>query len=100
MSVIVDFKTSSFEVDFGSLVYLCDASTYSMTVTLPDISTDSSWNGTHFYVKRVDTVTAKSVTLDCYGSQTLDGDLSRTLAPNESYHIMAYDGSWLILSKQ
>jgi hypothetical protein len=98
MSVTVDLKTSSFEPDFGSMVYLCDASTYSMTISLPDVSGDSSWNGTHCYIKRIDDVVAKSVTIDCYDNQMIDGQYSLSLTPNYSVHIMAYNGGWLVLS--
>ena len=100
MSLSIEKFTSSFEVDFGYTVYLIDATNSSITVSLPDVSGNSAYNGSHFYVKRIDTNNTKTVLIDPYSSQTIDGvSASHSMALHASVHLVCWEGAWLILSQ-
>lgn len=99
MSLSIEKFTSSFEVDFGYTCYLIDASNSSITVSLPDISGNSAYNGSHFYVKRIDTNNTKTVLVDPYSTQTIDGtSASYDVALYAHIHLVAWDGAWYILN--
>lgn len=96
MSLSIEKFTSSFEVDFGYTVYLIDATNQSVVVSLPNVSNkNGAFDGTHLYVKRYDTNGSKTVSVDPYGSQTIDGS-SKTvsLEYNQTIHLVCYDGNW------
>lgn len=82
--------------DVNSVV-LADASSGSVTITLPDVSAPT--DGINFMIKRVDTTLLVSVTIVGHnGSQTIDGSASVTTAKGSPHQIVSSAGKWYVLS--
>lgn len=72
--------------------YLIDATSGSITLTFPDASTQ---DGQSCYVKRVDTASGNTVTLDTgVLGQTIDGTTSVSLNPGDSRFVVSGNGNW------
>jgi hypothetical protein len=53
--------------------------------------------GKEYYIKRVDTGSSYSVVIDGYGSETIDGALSKTLTNNyEAVLIISNNSNWFV----
>jgi len=73
---------------------IADASSSSITVTLPDPSNTRR----HIIVKKVDS-SGNAITINPYNTETIDGSSSYTLTSQYQYVILTTDGSdWYIIS--
>lgn len=74
--------------------YLCDATSGSLTVTLPAAG---AYKGQRFYIKKVD-ATANTVTIDGDGSETIDGAATAVIAVPMTCLTVVSDGSnwWIV----
>ena len=76
-------------------IVLADASSNNVTITLPLASGAS---GRTFYVKRLDGSGSYTVTIDCSGSDTVDGETSITIPDQWAVMGLVSNGSnWFIL---
>ncbi len=66
----------SISISDGYYVYLINCSSNDVTITLPDISL---YDGVGLLFIRTDTNTSYTATISAYGSQTIDGNASKTL---------------------
>lgn len=79
--------TTSTTLDIGFDVYIVDATSGNITVTLPSITAD----GLQYKIKRIDN-NSNRVTIT--GSQTIDGLVSIQLFPQNSIEIHSIDTVW------
>ena len=74
-------------------VMLVDATSVSITITLPDIS--APVDGINYYIKRTDTTALKTVTVVGFsGSQLIDGLTSILSTKLNPRHIVSSGGNW------
>lgn len=86
--------TSSADIDVGFNVYLIDASTSSVALQFPDIST---LPGTAMWFKRIDSNVANIVTLIVFDSQLMDGATHKELLPNQSIYVLFSDTAKIVV---
>ena len=91
-TVYITAATETQTVDPGYSIYLIDATSGNITLTLPDINSDGLW----FLFRRIDTINANSVTIQGYSSgQTIDGLANFVLTPSAQEAATAsYGGVW------
>jgi hypothetical protein len=88
-------KTSSYTVGSSDTVVFADATSASVTVTLPAAS---GLAGYRFYIKRIDASSSNTVTIARSGSDTIDGMTSFTLDQQYTAIGVVSNGSlWYIL---
>jgi hypothetical protein len=88
-------KTSSYTVSSSDTVVFADATSASVTVTLPAAS---GLAGYRFYIKRIDASSSNTVTIARSGSDTIDGMTSFTLDQQYTAIGVVSNGSlWYIL---
>ncbi len=86
--------TASYTVLMGDYAILCDASSAALTVTLPSALGVRSQV---FHIKKVDS-SGHSVTIVCYGSETLDGLASQSTSTQyESISVVSDGANWYIV---
>lgn len=92
--VTEDYKLDVSDVD---CVVLADASSNSITITLPDIS--SPTDGINFRMKRIDTTLLNTVTIVGYDeTQLIDGAASLLATKVNPVEIVSYAGQWYVIS--
>lgn len=85
-------KTAIYTATASDHVILCDASGGAFTVTLP-----AGITGTEYHVKKIDS-SANAVTIDGFGSETIDGDLTVDISTQYESLMFKSDGSnWHVL---
>ena len=77
---------------YDSMLYLIDATSNNVTVTLPSVT---SQQGSHMILKRVDS-SVNTVTIDP-SPNTIDGYSTLTMGAVQRIHIMVYNGNWFIV---
>jgi hypothetical protein len=76
-------------------VYLVNATSGPITITLPNITTD----GMQYKLKRIDTVTSNIVTVQGFsGGQTLDGLTSVKLYTLTNFEVQSFNTVWYIIA--
>lgn len=87
-------KTASFTADNSTSVYLCDATSGAITVTLPAASGATN---RIYHIKKTDS-SANAVVVDGSGSETVDGGTTATISAQfESIQIICDGSNWHIL---
>lgn len=81
-------------LDYGTNIYLIDATTSNITVTLPDILC----SGLRFVLKRIDTSSNIITIQGSSPSQTIDNNVSVTLLPLTIFEIHSYNYDWYIIN--
>ncbi len=96
MNLATTTKTTSYTVTSSDAAIFADASSGNVTITLPAAS---GLNGYSFYIKRLDNVTANTVTIARSGSDTIDGVTSLTIGAQNDVRCVLSDGTkWYVLS--
>lgn len=91
VSIITSLITASSSLTTDFDLYLFDASSNSITVTLPNIPAD----GMNFFFKRRDLVITNTVTIQGFNnSQTIDGNLSVNMVPTQGTRLISFGGVW------
>jgi len=84
--------TSDLTLTNGNDIVLCDASSNTVTVTLPAAA---SYVGKEYSIKAIDTTYA--ITVDANGSETIDGSLTKTILLNSTLKIISNEIGWYII---
>lgn len=93
-TLITTSKSSSFTADSNATVYLVDASSAAVTVTLP---ASSGVTNRVYYVKKTDS-SSNLVTVDGNSAETIDGSTTTDLTAQYESIVIVCDGSnWFIL---
>lgn len=83
-------RTSAYVIDNTDCVVNCTSGTF--TVTLP---TAVGCEGQYFIIKNSGTGV---ITIDGYGSETIDGALNKVMAvQNESYSVISNGANWIVV---
>ena len=83
-------------VDLGWNLYLCSASTTSSTLQMPTVAND---DGRTIAFTRIDANAANTFTIAAFGTETINGQSSLALLPQESRTLVAASGLWYVLSE-
>jgi hypothetical protein len=86
----VNSVTSSVTASPDFDVYNIDATNNSITITMPEVSS----LGVEYTMKRIDSVSANTVTIASSDNLTIDGQSSITLRPNGSVNIVSSSTGW------
>lgn len=87
-------KTSTFTPSISENTFLVDATSGAVTANLPDAT---NLNGREYWFKKVD-ASANTVTIDGFGTQTIDGSLTKVLSAQYATTHLKTDGSnWYVL---
>jgi hypothetical protein len=81
-------------LDLENDVYVFDASSGNITITLPLITCD----GIQYKIKRLDNTPTNTITLQGTGGQLLDGGLTFILKPLTCCEVNSYNSEWYIIS--
>lgn len=82
--------------DYGKTI-LCDATSAAFTVTLPAVA--SAGDGFWVNIVKID-ASANAVTIDGYGSETINGTATYSLATQYDYATLICDGSeWFVVAQ-
>lgn len=93
-SLNVDTYTNSTTLDLANKVVLCDATSNTITITLPLASLRT---GAEYYIKKIDS-SANEVSVSRSGSDTIDGDATRDLSFEwDAIHIVSDGSDWFIV---
>jgi hypothetical protein len=93
MSLFPQRVTSSSQIDFINYnVFLMDASSNSLSVTLPD---PNGLDGNFYIFNRIDTSITHTVTLNMHDSdETYQGNAPITMTQNDLFRMVASGGQW------
>lgn len=87
-------KTTSYIATLSDTVLLCDATSGSITITLPAAAASS---GKVFYIKKTNS-NANAVTIDGNSSETIDGDLTQIITTQYDSVTVVCDGvAWYVI---
>jgi len=96
VSFAVKSVTANYTATASDRVILCDATSNSMTVSLPSAS---GITGRVYTIKKVDS-SANTVTIDPNGTETIDGSSTYSLSSQWDFVTIVSDGSnWVIIAK-
>lgn len=89
----IESKSSDFNAAEGIDLYLCDATSGAITVTLPASPTD----GTVLRAKKID-ASGNAVTIDGDAGDTIDGATTKALSSQYDTATIAFDGTewWIV----
>lgn len=92
MTPYIDYINTNTTLDPMYDMYLVDASGGSLIATLPDINfTD----GLYFNIRRVDSITANTITIQAVNNQLIDNFVSfKRLGPNNGLVFTSYGNAW------
>jgi len=88
LSTILITSNSTLDDQYG--VYVIDATSQNLTLTLTDIT---SYDGTYLIVKRIDS-SANTVTIQGTSSQTINGSSTLVLTPNSRQSLVSLGNAW------
>jgi len=88
-----DVVTSNATLSWDYDIYFVDASGGSITLTLPD---PFDYDGTHFYIKRVDTTYSNTVTVTPTNSH-IDNLTTLSINSLQKFHFIAYNSNMYLL---
>jgi len=89
---VYSVKTASYAIIYTD--YLIHYTTGSFTATLPDCAAIEA--GSEFVIKNSGTGT---ITVACFGSQTIDGSATKTLAQHKFITVMNTASQWIIVGQ-
>lgn len=93
-SIQIVSKSSTYTANYYDTLAQLDATSASFTVNLP---TAASMNGTTLTFKRTDSVSANTITVDAFGSETINGSTTFVLiAQDQTLQITSDGTNWII----
>lgn len=88
-------KTSNYTITGTDVVIFANATSASVTITLPTASANA---GYRFYIKRIDSNTSNAVSIARSGSDTIDGQTSINVAAQYDCYTVVSNGTlWYII---
>lgn len=94
-SIVSTSVTSDTTLGTSYHIYLVDATSGSITLTLPSITAD----GTNFRIKRIDTSLTNTVTVQGTGGQQIDSQASITMDTGTNIILAAFNSAWYIIGR-
>ena len=95
----ISSKAVNYTITSSDGIVIVDATSGDITITLPTAASSyDSGVGSIFTIKRsADDSSGNTLTVDADGSETIDGDLTKTLSAGSAMQIISNGSNWYII---